>query len=589
MSAPLVEVVPAVVVCVAGTALAGLRWLRVAQREHYLPGACSRFAARWWSVRPGNLALGALAVAAAVLAAWWPIAAVLTGAVVAGGPLGLSLKGRTSPLAWTRRLRVLASVVVAVEVVVLAVGAGLEVVLGTGAALAVAAAVGALGAPLAVDVALAITAPMERRAAEVFVGRAAERLARVDPVVVAITGSYGKTSTKSAIVHLVATTRAVVGSPASYNNRAGLARAVNEHLTEDTEVFVAEMGTYGPGEIAELCRWCPPRISVITAIGPVHLERFGSEDRILEAKSEILDGAETVVLNVDDPRLSALADRLAAGGRVVVRCSAAGGGAGAAGVGAGAAGGGAGVDAGVGAGVDVMVDVGRSDARAPVTLRAFGEIADVPGGLPPGVHPGNLACAVAVAVSLGIPLATLVPAIARLPDVDHRLSTTRSTQGVAILDDTYNSNPAGCRRALAALAALTAPVPSPLGSQGGMTGDPGTGVIGAPAGDRTADPTRDLAGVTGGGRRVVVTPGMVELGPVQRAENEAFGVEAARVATDLVIVGRTNRRALLEGAGRGGVATVVVEHREEAVAWVRSHLGEGDAVLYENDLPDHYP
>ncbi len=61
------------------------------------------------------------------------------------------------------------------------------------------------------------------------------------------------------------------------------------------------------------------------------------------------------------------------------------------------------------------------------------------------------------------------------------------------------------------------------------------------------------------------------------------------MATDLIVVGRTNRRALLEGAGRGGVATVVVEHREDAVAWVRSHLHEGDAVLYENDLPDHYP
>ncbi len=544
------EVVPAVAVCVVGTVLAGLRWLRVAQREHYLPGACGRFAVRWWMIRPANLVLGALAVAAGVLAVWWPVAAVLTGGVVAAGPLGLSLRGRTSPLAWTRRLRVLASVVVAVEVVVLAVGAGMEAVLGTGAALTVAAAVGALGAPFAVDAALALTAPVERRAAEVFVRRAAERLARVDPVVVAITGSYGKTSTKSAIVNLVATDRSVVGSPASYNNRAGLARAVNEHLTEGTEVFVAEMGTYGPGEIAELCRWCPPKISVITAIGPVHLERFGSEDRILEAKSEILEGAETVVLNVDDPRLSALADRLAAAGRSVVRCSAS--------------------DTGAHMGADVVVEGARGGGGAPVTLRVFGEVVGVAGGLPPGVHPGNLACAVAVAVSLGIPVATLAPAIARLPDVDHRLSATRSSQGFAILDDTYNSNPAGCRRALAVLAAV-APrgAASPVGSEGSATGDP--------AGEGTS------------GRRVVVTPGMVELGPVQRAENEAFATEAARVAADLVVVGHTNRRALLAGAARGGMATVVVEHREEAVAWVRAHLGEGDAVLYENDLPDHYP
>jgi UDP-N-acetylmuramoyl-tripeptide--D-alanyl-D-alanine ligase len=64
------------------------------------------------------------------------------------------------------------------------------------------------------------------------------------------------------------------------------------------------------------------------------------------------------------------------------------------------------------------------------------------------------------------------------------------------------------------------------------------------------------------------------------------------MATDLVIVGRTNLRALLAGAGAvdgSGVRTLVVAHRQEAVDWVRDHLGPGDAVLYENDLPDHYP
>ena len=72
------------------------------------------------------------------------------------------------------------------------------------------------------------------------------------------------------------------------------ARAVNEQLTPGTDVFVAEMGTYGKGEIAELCRWCPPSIAVITAIGPVHLERFKTEEAIVEAKAEITTTAHTV-------------------------------------------------------------------------------------------------------------------------------------------------------------------------------------------------------------------------------------------------------------------------------------------------------
>jgi UDP-N-acetylmuramoyl-tripeptide--D-alanyl-D-alanine ligase len=119
--------------------------------------------------------------------------------------------------------------------------------------------------------------------------------------------------------------------------------------------------------------------------------------------------------------------------------------------------------------------------------------------------------------------------------------------GVVVIDDTYNANPAGARAALAALSRR------------------------------------------GSGRRVVVTPGMIELGPRQYEENSAFAAKAAEVATDLVIVGRTNRRALLEGAAGGRVSVNVVDSRDEAVAWVRSTLESGDVVVYENDLPDHYP
>src|SRR5437870_3647177 len=140
----------------------------------------------------------------------------------------------------------------------------------------------------------------------------------VKPAVVAVTGSYGKTSTKGYIAHLVGSSRALVASPRSFNNRAGLARAVNEQLAPGTEVFVAEMGAYGPGEIAELCYWVRPRIGVITAIGPVHLERFGSEERIVEAKAEIFTGVETAVLNVDDDRLEDVARQIAAGGMRVL-------------------------------------------------------------------------------------------------------------------------------------------------------------------------------------------------------------------------------------------------------------------------------
>jgi UDP-N-acetylmuramoyl-tripeptide--D-alanyl-D-alanine ligase len=82
---------------------------------------------------------------------------------------------------------------------------------------------------------------------------------------------------------------------------------------------------------------------------------------------------------------------------------------------------------------------------------------------------------------------------------------------------------------------------------------------------------------------------MVELGSRQGEENAGFARAAAELATDLVVVGQTNAAALIEGASAGGARVVRVATRQEAVAWVAGQVGSGDVVLYENDLPDHFP
>jgi len=513
--------------CAVGIGLGGLRWLRVAQREHYAVDAVSRFALRWWSCSPANFAALVAAGAGVVLAARWPPSAFATAVVVALGPVGLSVRGRTSPLAWTRRLRTLAAVWAVLEVAAL-VGGTLA---GEGA---LAAAAGALAVPALVDLSCALTGPAERVLAGRHVARAAARLRRVRPTIVAITGSYGKTSTKGYVAHLLGGSRTVVASPASFNNRAGLARAVNEHLTEGTDVFVAEMGTYGRGEIAELCSWVTPDVAVITAVGPVHLERFGSEDRIVAAKAEILERAPCAVLVVDDERLGALAEACAERGVRVWRVSAS----------------------------SADADVAVLDADGGLDVLVGGEhfthLASV------GV-PGNLGAAIAVALELGVQRSEIARLLPTVPTAAHRLEAATGNAGSIVLDDTYNANPAGARVALARLRAV---------------------------GERST-------------RRVVVTPGMVELGSRQAQENGRFARAAARVATTIIVVGRTNRRALVRGArqaAEGGADdspappvsaeeahVIVVRRRQEAVAWVRSHLEEGDVVLYENDLPDHYP
>ncbi len=489
----------------------GARWLRVAQREHYLPGAAVRFAKRWWVGVRANVPLLVLGAACAGVSWWVPLVA-LGSAGLAFGPRGLPVRGRSSPLGLTRRLRTLAATWAAFEAGIVSAGAA------TGRP-AFASAVALVLAPAVVDLACLATAPLERHLASRHVERAAQRLRSVRPTIVGITGSYGKTSTKNYVAHLVRTTRSVVASPASFNNRAGLARAVNEHLADGTEVFVAEMGTYGRGEIAELCQWCPPEISVLTAIGPVHLERFGSEDAIVEAKSEITETASVVVLNADDQRLAKLAGELEASRHLtVVRCSS------------------------TERGADVYVGSGPTGLE----VRIAGVAVQPDGPLPPGVHPTNLACALGVAVQLGVAPEVLRHRLADLPTVPHRVAVATSPAGVRVIDDTFNSNPAGARAALELLQA------SP-----------------------------------GGGRRVVVTPGMIELGARQYEENRRFAQAVVERGFDLVVVGWTNRAALLSGARGAGVLSV--RTREEAVRWVRQHLSAGDAVLYENDLPDHYP
>ncbi len=530
---------------------AALRWLRVAQREHYLAGSVTRFALRWWRSRPLNLcaALAGLAGAGASIAA--PGTALVTAAVGAAAPLGLGVRGRTSKLAWTRRLRTLAAGTGVLVTAAVAIGAAAG---GLGGA-TTAAAFSLAGLPLLVDAALGALSPLEDRLAARFVAEAGRRIAAVRPRVVAITGSYGKTSTKGYVAHLLAGRYAVVASPRSFNNRAGLARTVNQHLVPGTDVLVAEMGTFGPGEIAELCSWLVPDVAVITAVGPVHLERFGSVDAILAAKSEITERAEVCVLNVDDDRLLGLADRLERQGKRVVRCSGqADGGS----LGTLTADGAATPAAGGWREPDVRIVLREPELILELRGRTAGSVVR-PDGAPPVVA-GNVACAVGAAMAIGLESEEVLRRLADLPGAANRLAVERSASGAVVLDDTYNSNPAGGRVALEVLQR------------------------------------------SGSGRRVVVTPGMVELGRLQLQENETFGAVALGIADVLVVVGRTNRRALLRGAGRsaasrngsapsaGPAGTVIcVERREQAVEWVRRELGPGDTVLYENDLPDHYP
>jgi UDP-N-acetylmuramoyl-tripeptide--D-alanyl-D-alanine ligase len=285
-------------------------------------------------------------------------------------------------------------------------------------------------------------------------------------------------------------------------------------------VFVAEMGTYGPGEIRAMCKWVRPTIGVIVNIGPVHLERMRSLDGVVKAKAEITEGVQTAVLNVSAHGLAALADQLAARGTHVVRVATA-----------------------PVPGADVVV-VDDGDGNLEVCA----------GGLHHRItastaHPANVASAVGVVIALGLDVGVALPRLDSLPVAEHRQEVSRSGKGVVVIDNTFSSNPASAASSLALVRRLA---------------------------ER-------------GARSVVVTPGMVELGPLQATENRHFAVAADDAATDLVVVGQTNRKALAAGAAHRDIRVHFTPTRERAVEWVRTTLTDGDVVLYENDLPDHYP
>jgi UDP-N-acetylmuramoyl-tripeptide--D-alanyl-D-alanine ligase len=372
-------------------------------------------------------------------------------------------------------------------------------------------------APLLTDAALAVMRPVEYRLVSPFVVRATERLRRIKPRVIAITGSYGKTTTKNYVAHLVNPTFPTLATPASYNNRVGLARAINEHLAAGTDVFVAEVGTYGVGEIRDVCEWLRPDVAAITAIGPVHLERMRSIETIVTAKLEITERARTSILNVDVPGLAAARAAIAADGRETI-----------------------GVSGAASTAAEVVV---LDDGAEKVLLLDGAEAARFTSD---GEN-GNIAVAAAAAAAVGVPWPDIIKRLSDLPTTSHRQTTLTTDEGVLVIDDTYNANPSGAAVALAKLRRLDA------------------------------------------SRRAVVTPGMVELGSEQAARNRAFAEQASREADFLVVVGRTNRAALTAGAAGGTAKVVLMATRDEAVAWVRATLHNGDAVLYENDLPDHYP
>jgi UDP-N-acetylmuramoyl-tripeptide--D-alanyl-D-alanine ligase len=161
----------------------------------------------------------------------------------------------------------------------------------------------------------------------------------------------------------------------------------------------------------------------------------------------------------------------------------------------------------------------------------------------------NILGATCVAVEMGLALEDIAKAIAKIQPVPHRLQLLQGAGGVAVIDDSYNSNPIGAIEALEVLREFKT------------------------------------------GKRVLVTPGMVELGEVESTQNEEFGARAAKICDYVLLVGPKQTRAIMRGLEREQFPSqriYVVSDLTEATAKLQQILHAGDVVLFENDLPDLY-
>jgi UDP-N-acetylmuramoyl-tripeptide--D-alanyl-D-alanine ligase len=459
------------------------------------------------------------------------------GVVMAGMGHRVLRRPQTKPLVFTARARRLFGAALALPALGLVLAA-VAALAGAPAwvAAAIGTAVGALSIVAAPELLFAadrLVKPVQALDNRRFVERARRRLAEVDPLRIGITGSFGKTTTKACVASVAELRGPTYGTPASFNTYLGVVRAINEGLTPKHRAFVAEMGAYRLGDVAELCDLVHPSIGVLTAIGPAHLERFGSLDAIEQAKGELAEALPpdgVFVTSADDERCLRAAERTEA--RVVL-FSAAGA-----------------------AGAELTAhDISMAEGATRFTMRCSTdsgppEEALVRTRLLGRHNVANLLAAAAVGTSMELALDAIARALARVTPPAHRLAPILNRQaGIVVIDDAYNSNPVGAAAALEVLASHRAE------------------------------------------RRLLVTPGMVELGEREAEENERFGTQAAAVCDLVVLVGEERARPIragLDAAAFPESQIHVVANTSEAEALLARTTRRGDVVLFENDLPDLY-
>jgi UDP-N-acetylmuramoyl-tripeptide--D-alanyl-D-alanine ligase len=343
-----------------------------------------------------------------------------------------------------------------------------------------------------------------------------------DVVVLAMTGSQGKTGTKDYLAHVLSEAGPTVATRGNFNNELGVPLTVLR-ATPETRYLVVEMGARGVGHIAELCRIAPPHVAAVLNVGTAHIGEFGGREAIARAKGEIVEALAadgTAVLNADDHLVAAMAARTSA---TVTTFG----------------------DGSAGHSPDVSVSEVTTDeiGRQSFELAHRGSYATVHLAQVGAFQWRNAAAAAAMALAAGLDLDTVADSLADAgPASRWRMELTERADGLVVVNDAYNANPESMRAALETLAGI--------GSRSGR-------------------------------RTVAVLGEMRELGDEAAAAHRGTGAYAAQIGVDVLVAVGPGAAAIAEGfrAGGTGGVTIPTAGRDEAVDWLRHNVSAADVVL----------
>lgn len=360
----------------------------------------------------------------------------------------------------------------------------------------------------------------------------AKRILRSMPqlTIIGVTGSFGKTSTKHYLYRILSEKYNVLMTPGNFNTTLGVIRTVREHLKPHHQIFIVEMGAKQVGDIKEICDLVHPTIGIVTAVGEMHLETFHTHENILRTKFELIDALPADGLGVVNLDSEPIARRT-----MNHKCRVLG----------------YAIDNTSADYLAQKIDYAASDTSFAIkTADALRE--GYTTHLAGRGNILNLLAAVAVADHLQVSESMQKRAMRQIEQIEHRLSVRRTAGGITIIDDAYNSNPTGAKMALEVL--------------------------------------RNFRRMEGG-RRIVVTPGFVELGERQAELNRELGREIASACDIAIVVNKTNREAISSGIlgqefNKNNL--IEVDSFADASARLASMMRAGDVILYENDLPDSF-